>query len=206
MARRPSCYFVPFVVQALTRYLTKVEKMKNDSKIRISFNEEPRNDAKIKVIGVGGGEMGVRGYVTAYDTATGKQVWRFYTVPGNPAAGFESHYSLGGSLYSENIEDYYVTPYDLGYGRVVDFDHEFHGKEALQKLAAGPHKRKVWLIWNPDDVARVVKSSLFDGADRAKFIDMPSAVYSIASYDEVLKGDRSIGFSAWSSYLANRGA
>ena len=29
--------------------------MKNDSKIRISFNEEPRNDAKIKVIGVGGG-------------------------------------------------------------------------------------------------------------------------------------------------------
>ncbi len=130
---------------------------------------------------------------------TGLEMWL-------PAAGFESHYSLGGSLYSENIEDYYVTPYDLGYGRVVDFDHEFHGKEALQKLAAGPHKRKVWLIWNPDDVARVVKSSLFDGADRAKFIDMPSAVYSIASYDEVLKGDRSIGFSAWSSYLANHGA
>jgi vanillate/3-O-methylgallate O-demethylase len=123
-----------------------------------------------------------------------------------PSAGFESHYSLGGSFYSENIEDYYLTPYDLGYGRVVDFNHEFHGKEALQRLAAGPHKRKVWLIWNPDDVARVVKSSLFDGADRAKFIDMPSAVYSIASYDKVLKDDRSIGFSAWSSYLANHGA
>ena len=123
-----------------------------------------------------------------------------------PAAGFESHYSLGGSLYSENIEDYYVTPYDLGYGRVVDFGHEFHGKQALQKLAAGPHKRKVWLIWNPDDVTRVVRSSLFDGPDRAKFIDMPSAVYSIASYDEVRKGDQSIGFSAWSSYLANHGA
>ncbi|HVO46304.1 MAG TPA: PQQ-dependent dehydrogenase, methanol/ethanol family [Steroidobacteraceae bacterium] len=42
------------------------------------------------IIGVGGGEMGVRGYVTAYDAATGKQVWRFYTVPGNPANGFES--------------------------------------------------------------------------------------------------------------------
>ncbi len=42
------------------------------------------------VIGVGGGEMGVRGYVTAYDTNTGKQIWRFYTVPGNPADGFES--------------------------------------------------------------------------------------------------------------------
>ena len=42
------------------------------------------------IIGVGGGEMGVRGYVTAYDSSTGKQIWRFYTVPGNPADGFES--------------------------------------------------------------------------------------------------------------------
>jgi len=42
------------------------------------------------VIGNGGAEYGVRGYVTAYDTATGELVWRFYTVPGNPADGFES--------------------------------------------------------------------------------------------------------------------
>jgi alcohol dehydrogenase (cytochrome c)/quinohemoprotein ethanol dehydrogenase len=42
------------------------------------------------VIGNGGAEFGVRGYVTAYDTETGEQVWRFYTVPGNPADGFES--------------------------------------------------------------------------------------------------------------------
>ncbi len=42
------------------------------------------------IIGNGGAEYGVRGYVTAFDTATGKQVWRFYTVPGNPAEPFES--------------------------------------------------------------------------------------------------------------------
>jgi len=42
------------------------------------------------IIGNGGAEFGVRGYVTAYDAETGKQVWRFYTVPGNPANGFES--------------------------------------------------------------------------------------------------------------------
>jgi PQQ-dependent dehydrogenase (methanol/ethanol family) len=42
------------------------------------------------IIGNGGAEFGVRGYVTAYDAETGKQVWRFYTVPGNPADGFES--------------------------------------------------------------------------------------------------------------------
>ena len=42
------------------------------------------------IIGNGGAEFGVRGYVTAYDVETGAQVWRFYTVPGNPADGFES--------------------------------------------------------------------------------------------------------------------
>ncbi len=42
------------------------------------------------IIGNAGSEYGVRGYVSAYDAATGEQVWRFYTVPGNPALGFEN--------------------------------------------------------------------------------------------------------------------
>jgi quinohemoprotein ethanol dehydrogenase len=41
------------------------------------------------LIGNGGAEIGVRGYVTAYDADTGKQLWRFYTVPGNRAQPFE---------------------------------------------------------------------------------------------------------------------
>ena len=46
-------------------------------------------DGKV-VIGNGGSELGVRGYVTAYDAATGEQAWRFWVVPGNPADGFEN--------------------------------------------------------------------------------------------------------------------
>jgi PQQ-dependent dehydrogenase (methanol/ethanol family) len=42
------------------------------------------------IIGNSGAEFGVRGYVTAYDAESGKQVWRFFTVPGDPAKGFES--------------------------------------------------------------------------------------------------------------------
>ncbi len=42
------------------------------------------------IIGNGGAEYGVRGYVSAYDAATGALVWRFHTVPGNPADGFEN--------------------------------------------------------------------------------------------------------------------
>ena len=45
-------------------------------------------DGKV-LIGNSGAEYGVRGYVTAYDAMTGKKIWRFYTVPGNPANGFE---------------------------------------------------------------------------------------------------------------------
>ena len=45
-------------------------------------------DGKV-IIGNGGAEYGVRGYVSAYDTETGEQLWRFFTVPGNPADGFE---------------------------------------------------------------------------------------------------------------------
>ena len=41
------------------------------------------------LIGNGGAELGVRGYLSAYDADTGKLVWRFYTVPGNPKDGFE---------------------------------------------------------------------------------------------------------------------
>jgi len=42
------------------------------------------------LIGNGGAELGVRGYVTAYDAASGKQLWRWHTVPGDPADGFEN--------------------------------------------------------------------------------------------------------------------
>jgi quinohemoprotein ethanol dehydrogenase len=46
-------------------------------------------DGKV-IIGNGGAELGVRGYVSAYDAATGKMIWRFYTVPGDPSKPFES--------------------------------------------------------------------------------------------------------------------
>ena len=49
-----------------------------------------------------------------------------------PATSYEGKGgSIGGSFYSDNIEDYYMTPYELGYGPFVKFDHDFIGSEAL---------------------------------------------------------------------------
>ncbi len=55
-----------------------------------SITGAPRVADGVVVIGNGGSEYGVRGYVSGYDADTGEQLWRFYTVPGNPDDGFES--------------------------------------------------------------------------------------------------------------------
>tara|TARA_R110002073_G_scaffold85978_11_gene204270 strand:- start:1568 stop:3694 length:2127 start_codon:yes stop_codon:yes gene_type:complete len=61
-----------------------------DRKYPYSITGAPRIVKGKVIIGNGGAEFGVRGYVGAYDALTGERVWRFYTVPGNPADGFES--------------------------------------------------------------------------------------------------------------------
>jgi quinohemoprotein ethanol dehydrogenase len=53
----------------------------------LTITGAPRVADNLVVIGNGGADMGSRGYVTAYDAVTGKQAWRFYIVPGDPAKG-----------------------------------------------------------------------------------------------------------------------
>jgi quinohemoprotein ethanol dehydrogenase len=61
-----------------------------DPDFRYTITGAPRVVKGKVIIGNGGGEFGVRGYVSAYDSETGKLVWRFYTVPGDPSKPFES--------------------------------------------------------------------------------------------------------------------
>ncbi len=61
-----------------------------DPNFRYTITGAPRVAKGKVIIGNGGGEFGVRGYVSAYDSETGKLVWRFYTVPGDPSKPFES--------------------------------------------------------------------------------------------------------------------
>jgi syringate O-demethylase len=122
-----------------------------------------------------------------------------------PANSYEGKASLGGSFYSDNIEDYYLTPWDLGYGPFVKFDHDFIGKEALEKKQAGPHKKKVTLALDSEDLVRIM-SSYFQKGDRAKFFEFPSAVYTMHQFDRVLgAGGKDVGLSTWVGYSANEG-
>jgi quinohemoprotein ethanol dehydrogenase len=66
------------------------ETLTIDPNFRYTITGAPRVAKGKVIIGSGGGEFGVRGYVSAYDSETGKLVWRFYTVPGDPSKPFES--------------------------------------------------------------------------------------------------------------------
>ena len=120
-----------------------------------------------------------------------------------PAQGYEATGSLGGSYYSSNITDYYLTPYDLGYGPIVKFDHEFIGREALEKMAANTRRRKVTLAWNGEDVARAFKALFTNERDAPKYIDLPLSNYSSWPYDKVLKDGTIVGVSTFSGYSYN---
>jgi len=120
-----------------------------------------------------------------------------------PANGYEATGSIGGSFVSDNIEDYYVTPYELGYGPFVKFDHDFAGRAALEKIAQQPHRKKVTFEWNGDDLAKVYASLFSPGAEPYKFFDLPIANYASSSYDRISKGGKVVGFSMFGGYSYN---
>jgi len=119
---------------------------------------------------------------------------------------YEAMASLGGSFVSDKIEDYYLTPYDLGYGPFVKFDHDFIGRVALEKIAANPRRKKVTLVWNGQDFARVFGSLIGSGGDIEKYIDLPLANYTTLPYDKVTKNGKTIGLSTYTGYTYNERA
>lgn len=115
---------------------------------------------------------------------------------------YEATGAIGGSYISDNIEDYYLTPWDLGYGIYVKFDHDFIGRAALEKMADGPHRRKVTFEWNPDDVIAAF-ATMFQEGDNAKFMDLPLSNYASSSYDRIMKDGKMVGLSMFAGYSYN---
>jgi glycine cleavage system aminomethyltransferase T len=114
--------------------------------------------------------------------------------------------SLGGSFVSEDIRDYYVDPIEVGYRSLIDFNRDFIGRDALLEKSRNPRRSKVTLVWNNDDVAEVVRSSLFGGRGRAKYMAFPNPMYATFQYDAITKGSKTVGTSQWLAYSANAGS
>ncbi|RVQ69730.1 PQQ-dependent dehydrogenase, methanol/ethanol family [Croceicoccus ponticola] len=100
-------------------------------------------DGKV-IIGFGGGDVSdVRGYVTAYDAKTGSQLWRFWTVPGNPSDGFENKamemaaktwagewwkYGGGGTVWNAMTYDRSTNSMILGVGNGSPWNHKIRSE------------------------------------------------------------------------------
>ena len=115
------------------------------------------------------------------------------------AQSYEATLSVGGSWDSDKIEDYYLDPWDAGYHRLIHWDHDFKGKEALLAKRDQPHRKKVWLQWNPEDVLKVQGSMLRDGPTY-KYLEMPAAHYATCPYDKVLIDGKQVGMSIYGAY------
>jgi len=120
-----------------------------------------------------------------------------------PAGGYEGTASIGGSFVADNIEAYYMTPYELGYGSFVKFDHDFIGREALEKQAKAPQRKKVTFAWNAEDIGKVFASLFAPGVEPYKFFDLPLANYASSSYDKIMMGAKTVGLSMFGGYSYN---
>jgi vanillate/3-O-methylgallate O-demethylase len=120
-----------------------------------------------------------------------------------PGTSYEANASLGGSFVSDNIEDYYTTPYELGYDGFTKFDHDFIGKEALQAMQGKVHRKKVTFAWDDKDVTRILASAVSPPGENYKFLDLPLTNYASSSFDKVMSGGKVIGASMFSGYSWN---
>ena len=73
-----------------------------------------------------------------------------------PLFSYEGQKPIHGSFFSQNIEDYYISPYELGYGRSIKFNHEFIGRKAREKARDSVPRTRVTLVFDKDDVRTVL--------------------------------------------------
>ena len=120
------------------------------------------------------------------------------------ADSYEATGSIGGSFVSDNIEDYYLNPWEMGYGSFVRFDHQFHGREALERLKPEAQRKKVTLAWNPQDMTKILASLFNPDGEQYKFFDVPLANYASSNYDRVIDADgKTVGLSMFTGYSYN---
>lgn len=118
------------------------------------------------------------------------------------ADSYEAVGSIGGSYVSGNIADYYVNPFELGYGFYIGWKTDFIGKDALVKMKDAKNRKKVTFEWNRDDVMKVIASGFEDGTPY-KWIDFPQPNYASTSADMVMRDGKMVGMSMFNGYSYN---
>lgn len=107
------------------------------------------------------------------------------------AFSYEGKKPLNGSFYSPDIADYYISPWELGYGRSLNFSHDFIGREAL--LAA------------KDEVRRTRVTLEFDREDALALLGGSLTYFNSYGRYRVEAADHLVGMTFWTASIAPRG-
>lgn len=120
------------------------------------------------------------------------------------ADSYEANNTIAGSFVSDRIEDYYTTPWELGYGGFIKFDHDFIGREALAAMDPAVQRHKVTLAWDDEDMVQIHASMYDNDAVPYKFFDLPNANYGSSNFDAVIDAQGNVvGLSMFTGYSAN---
>lgn len=111
--------------------------------------------------------------------------------------------SIGGSFFSDNIMDYYMDPVEIGYGPFLDLEVDCIGRDALVEKLNNQKRKKVTLVWDQDDVAKIMRASVFPTESPAKYLELPLGIYSTFHYDAVMKDGQLAGVSNYCGVSAN---
>jgi len=115
-----------------------------------------------------------------------------------PADGYEGTKAIGGSYWSDDVTDYYMNPVEMGYEHLIEFDHDFVGRAALEDIVENRQRTRVTLVWDDEDAGDIFLSMLREGTPH-KFTDLPRDRWG-AHYDEVYVDDDFVGFSKSFAY------
>lgn len=107
--------------------------------------------------------------------------------------------SIAGSFRGERIGDYYRSPVELGWGRVVNGDHEFLGRDALLAEKANPRRVLRTLEWDTEDVVDVVASVLRPG-EHFTYMEIPRDQRGFMWADRVEREGREVGVATSRGY------
>lgn len=120
------------------------------------------------------------------------------------ADSYEAKNTIAGSFVSDDIADYYTTPWELGYGGFIRDDHDFIGRAALARMDPASQRHKVTLAWDDEDMIRIHASMYDRDAVPYKFFDLPNANYGSSNFDSVIDETGAVvGLSMFTGYSAN---
>lgn len=121
-----------------------------------------------------------------------------------PASSVEAQNAIAGSFVSDDVADYYQTPWELGYGGFIKYDHDFIGRSALEATDIEAQRKKATFAWHPDDLAAIFTSMLQKDGVGYKYFDLPLANYGYFNFDMVVDDNGSpVGLSMWTGYSEN---